>query len=162
MKYYKRLKIYKCSNLTFDPETGEGSSYKWYSIARKFGKIQVLNTYGYSRSTIKHVWKVCGVLKDLNVPYVTIDAPYGLQDLDAAMEYNAVEREKALILAKTARKPKKYESSALHYLSSIKFLKKLGIKHDENKAKALAVAEIEEDRRRRKERALYTAQLVSA
>lgn len=88
MKYYKRLKKYKASNLTLDVETLEGYSYNWYKICSKFkspsGEIVIVNNYNYSISTAKHWHKIMGALNELSVGYFTIEAPLGLQDLEAA------------------------------------------------------------------------------
>jgi hypothetical protein len=84
MKYYSRLKTYKASNLTFNPATGEGRSYAWYSISRKFEGVQVLNSYAYSPTTACHVSKLRRLFLSLNIEWVEIEAPRGLQDLDAA------------------------------------------------------------------------------
>jgi len=162
MKYYKRLKVYKRANLTFDPATGEGWSYRWYSITRKIGKTQVLNTFNYSKTTSSHVWMVASVLIDLSISYIAIEAPQGLQDLDRAMKHHALEREKAAIRLKTARKPERYTHLIEYHDDAIKFLKKQGIKHDAKAAKAAAIAEIELHKKEKQERLLYKAQLVAA
>lgn len=91
MKYYSRLKQYKASNLTFDPATGEGRSYEWYAIARKFAGVLVLNTYRYSNTTARHVSKLRQLFLKLNLNWVEIEAPRGLQDLNAARLF-AVQR----------------------------------------------------------------------
>lgn len=84
MKYYSRLNMYKASNLTFDPATGEGRSYEWYSIARNFDGVLVLNTYAYSNTTARHVSKLRGLFHSLGLVYSEIEAPLGLQNLEAA------------------------------------------------------------------------------
>jgi hypothetical protein len=84
MKYYSRLRQYKASNLTFNPETGEGRSYEWYSIARKFDGVLVLNAYAYSKTTARHATKLRGLFRSLGLEWVEIEAPQGLQCLDDA------------------------------------------------------------------------------
>lgn len=86
MKYYSRLKQYKASNLTFDPAIGEGRSYKWYAIARKFDGVLVLNSFGYSNTTARHVSKLRKLFRSLGLEWVEIEAPQGLQNLSAARE----------------------------------------------------------------------------
>lgn len=84
MKYYSRLKQYKASNLTFDPATGEGESYDWYVISRNFDGVLVLNTYAYSNTTARHVSKLRALFHSLGLVYSEIEAPLGLQNLEAA------------------------------------------------------------------------------
>lgn len=84
MKHYSRLNMYKASNLTFNPATGEGRSYEWYSIARKFDGVLVLNTYAYSNTTARHATKLRGLFHSLGLEWVEIEAPQGLQNLDDA------------------------------------------------------------------------------
>lgn len=67
MKYYKRLKIYKAPNVTFNPETLEAFSYEWWKFVAKIeGKI-VFNNYSYSQSTSKHQIKVRRLLDQLGI-----------------------------------------------------------------------------------------------
>jgi len=67
MKYYKRLKIWKSSNVTFNPETCEAHSYKWWLFVAKVKNKVVFNNYRYSVSTEKHQSKVEWLLAQLGV-----------------------------------------------------------------------------------------------
>lgn len=87
MKYFSRLKLYKAPNLTFNPETIEGRSYHWYLITRKIGKTVLLNGYNYSNTTVRHIYKIRSLLNELNIDFITIEAPRGLQDLTSAENY---------------------------------------------------------------------------
>lgn len=80
MKFYKKSNTYKNStgSLTFDLTTGKGYSYDWYRIIERLGDIYALNTYNYSPSTIKHISRIRSILNELNLKYVTLDAPNGL------------------------------------------------------------------------------------
>lgn len=71
----------------FNPETGEGHSYGWYSLTKKIEGKLVLNNYRYSQQTAIHIRRTQDVLNDLGLDYMTIEAPKGLQDLDAALAY---------------------------------------------------------------------------
>jgi hypothetical protein len=86
LKYYTKLGIYKNSRgtLTFNPETGKGHSYGWYEIARKFGKYQVVNSYSYSSTTVRHIGNIRNLLNYNS--FIEIEAPKGLQDLDEAIK----------------------------------------------------------------------------
>jgi len=90
LKYFPRLNLYKASNVTFDPATCQGYSYKWYRLVDKIGDTIVLNSYAYSNTTIKHIYKMRRLLESLGLQYVEIEAPKGLQDLDRAAEYYRV------------------------------------------------------------------------
>ena len=88
MKYFKKLKLFKSSNLTLDPETGKGYSYEWYRIVDRIDGMVVLNNYSYSPTTCRHISKIRSMLTTLGVrEYLEIEAPGGLQDLDKAIEY---------------------------------------------------------------------------
>lgn len=70
MKYYKRLKVYKASNVTFNPETKEAFSYGWWKFVTKVNGLVVFNDHTYSISTRKHqskVWNLLNYKADLIV-----------------------------------------------------------------------------------------------
>lgn len=67
MKYFKTLKTYKASNVTFNTETNEAHSYEhWKFTAMIEGKL-VFNEYKYSPSTSRHQWKVKRLLESLGI-----------------------------------------------------------------------------------------------
>lgn len=67
MKYYKRLGLYKASNVTFNPHTLEAHSYKWWRfVAKVDGKI-VFNNFRYSPSTGKHQYKISRLMDELGI-----------------------------------------------------------------------------------------------
>lgn len=87
MKFYPRLNIWKSSTgaLTYNPETKEAYSYRWYCLAKKYNKRgMVLNTYSYSVSTARHVRNMRQFFIENGIKYTEIEAPRGLQDLEAA------------------------------------------------------------------------------
>lgn len=67
MKYYRRLNIYKASNVTFNPETFEAHSYGWWKFVSKVNGIVIFNDLRYSISTRKHQLKVRRLLNELGV-----------------------------------------------------------------------------------------------
>lgn len=88
MKLKKRTGIYQSSNVTFNPETLEAYSYKWWLFVKNFNGIVVFNNYSYSMSTCRHQSKVRELLNRLGVQvHVTIEAPKGLQDLEVAEKH---------------------------------------------------------------------------
>ena len=68
MKYYKRLKEYKASNVCLRVEPNlEAYSYAWWLFLTKYKGLIIFNNTNYSPSTLKHQSKVRGVLDDLNI-----------------------------------------------------------------------------------------------
>lgn len=126
MKYFKRAGIYKASNLDFNPETGLGHSYAWYEISKVIKGRQVLNTFNYSATTIKHHNKLWRLLKELGIEFITIEAPGGLQSLDSAQKHAAYLMAKALVRNKYARTQSTWDIG--HAQNNIDNLAKIGIK----------------------------------
>jgi hypothetical protein len=88
MKHLKRQNFYQSSNLTFFPENGAGYSFNWYRIVDRIKGNVILNTYRYSATTGRHIWKIRKLLNDLGIRIdLEIEAPKGLQDLNAAIEF---------------------------------------------------------------------------
>ena len=67
MKYMKRAKIYKASNVTFDPETKEAVSYSWWTFTKVINGKLVFNNWNYSPTTVKHQMKVMSLLDELGI-----------------------------------------------------------------------------------------------
>ena len=88
MKYYKRLKIYKASNVEFNPQTCQAYSYGWWRFVDKINGKIVFNDYRYSPSTSRHQWKIRSLLSSLGIKIdFYIEAPEGLQKLNSAVEH---------------------------------------------------------------------------
>lgn len=100
MKYYSRLKMYKASNVTFDPIKEEARSYDWWIFVKRINGHLVFNNYWYSYSTLKHQRKV---RKIVGYSTVDIEAPRGLQDLDSAVAYY---KDEIATLVKLINKPR--------------------------------------------------------
>lgn len=67
MKYFPKLKLYKASNVTYNPVTYQAYSYKWWRFVDMIdGKI-IFNEYKYSMSTSRHQWKVRALLDLLGI-----------------------------------------------------------------------------------------------
>ena len=117
MKFYKRLNVYKASNVQFNPTTLIGTSYEWYQLARSFDGVMVLNTYNYSSSTCKHISKMRALLTTLGYrEIVEIEAPQGLQNLGAAvLQYNA----RILSLYEDINKPRSHKAKNTERLALI-------------------------------------------
>jgi hypothetical protein len=108
MKYYKRLKLYKASNVTFNPETMVAYSYGWWEFVKVIDGKVVFNNYYYSTSTCKHQSKVMGLLSELGIKIdMTIECPGGLQNLQSAVEhytYEIKELERKIAAPRTHKK----------------------------------------------------------
>lgn len=88
MKYYTKLKLYKASNVYFNPEICQAYSYAWWKFVDKIKGKVIFNSYRYSNSTCKHQRKVRSVLRELGIKIdIEIEAPRGLQDLDLALKH---------------------------------------------------------------------------
>ena len=68
MKYYKKLKEYKASNvsLTIEPKL-EAYSYNWWLFVVRYKGLVIFNNTTYSSSTGGHQYKVRRVLEELNI-----------------------------------------------------------------------------------------------
>lgn len=98
LKFFKTRRTFENykNSCGFDPATGEGHSYGWYSLSKVIKGKLVLNTYNYSSMTVKHISKFCTLFNQLGLTYIKVNAPQGLQNLDVA---------KNLVINKYARKP---------------------------------------------------------
>jgi glutaredoxin len=67
MKYFKRLSIYKASNVTFDANNIKAVSYAWWTFCTVINGQVVFNTYNYSSSTCKHQQKVLRLMRELGI-----------------------------------------------------------------------------------------------
>lgn len=91
MKYQPRKKQFKASNVYFDVEKCQAYSYEWWRFVDRIGGLVVFNDYSYSISTNKHQQKVRRVLEELGLQVdVTIRAPKGLQQIEAALDYYTI------------------------------------------------------------------------
>lgn len=97
LKLKKRTGCYEASNVWFNPETMEATSFQWWYFVKRIGGKVVFNDYRYSSYTTRHQNKVDRTMQKLGIKVdVTIEAPKGLQNLPAAMSYYE-ERIKTLI-----------------------------------------------------------------
>jgi hypothetical protein len=88
LKFYKRLNVFKASNVSFDPTRIEAFSYRWWKFVAVIGGKVVFNNYRYSPSTGKHQSKVSSLLSQLGVKTdLCFEAPKGLQDLASAVTH---------------------------------------------------------------------------
>lgn len=120
IKFFKKLNIFKASNVSFDPETYEAHSYRWWLFVKVIGDKVVFNDYSYSPSTSKHQNKVRSLLNQLGINVdVCIHAPKGLQDLDSALNYYGYEIKQ---LREAMANPKSRKAKNLERIAEIEAL----------------------------------------
>lgn len=95
MRHLKRANQYKAGTLTIHAgKENHATSYEWYVIGHNFKDIgYIVNDYFYSPSTIQQAGKLKKFLGYTG--FTTLEAPKGLQDMDAAIkhyEYMIAER----------------------------------------------------------------------
>lgn len=93
MKYFKRLGLYKASNVTFNPKTLSAHSYDWWQFVKQVDGKVIFNNYRYSQSTSKHQRKVAGVLQELGITYETIKTVKSLANLETLEQVYAAHAE---------------------------------------------------------------------
>ena len=134
----------------YNPETERAHSYSWYSLAQRIKGVMILNTYHYSSQTGVHIGRVGKVLRDLGVKYQRLQAPRGLQDLDAALAYELETFASCLVRQKYSRGQKhsaEYFVDRMRSFQSreLRLLAKLGFKTT-RKMRDAALASAEQDR----------------
>lgn len=88
LKYFTKLKVWKASNVSYDPHRELALSYGWWIMVKRINGLLVFNDYAYSTSTRAHQRKVRKLLDEMGVTIdLFIQAPKGLQDLDSAEEF---------------------------------------------------------------------------
>ena len=89
MKFFKKRNSYENSSKTLKLHMNDlyGTSYDWYSIVKTVNGVTYLNTYPYSITTSKHIRQIRSLLYKLNIPFVEIQAPRGLDEIDSIKEF---------------------------------------------------------------------------
>lgn len=83
MKYFKRLGVYKASNVTFNPSTCEAFSYGHWKFVTRIDNYIVFNSRYYSNTTTKHQSKVRKLLAELDIK-IDFDLPMR-ESLDSSL-----------------------------------------------------------------------------
>lgn len=114
MKLMKRSRIYQASNynVTFNPETLEAYSYKWWRFVAKIDGLVLFNRYRYSNSTSKHQSKVRRLLNDLGIKIdLELPLPRGIRHDQTLQElFNEAEETLCLqYLEEQVRKQERYQ-----------------------------------------------------
>lgn len=168
IKYFTRLNEFKESNgnLVFSPVEMTAYSYKWYKLACVFNGKMILNTYGYSSTTSKHVCSMRALFRQLGIKYAEIQAPQGLQCLESSLKKHVQLWASDIVAQKYARKKTGVSTSNK---KAIKLLESLGQKFNEKMlTDAVILAEknrrhnLDNNKKRKIERAEYLKQQEAA
>lgn len=151
LKYKPRKQRFEdhSRNCDFDPNTGLGHSYRWYELTKVINGKLVLNSFRYSITTAKHINKVVFLLRELGVKYIIIDAPYGLQDLEACRIELARQFAEATVELKYARKKNNWRLKGV--LKKLKNARTIGLTFS-NKFLKQALEQAENKREYRNEK----------
>lgn len=110
LKYRKRTKDFKSTNVWFDPNKVKATSYNWWIMLEKIKGVNVFNTYRYSTTTQRHQYKVRRTMEQVGLSVdLEIECPRGLQDLDSAIKL--YERRIGMLLAEVANPRSKKEKN---------------------------------------------------
>lgn len=93
MKYFKRLGLYKASNVTFNPKTLSAHSYDWWQFVKQVDGKVIFNNYRYSQTTSGHQRKVARVLRELGIVYETVKTVRDLTYLETLEQVYAAHAE---------------------------------------------------------------------
>lgn len=122
-RYRKRTNDFVGRSWDLDLNTMTGHSYRWYKLVKKINGRVVLNSYRYSHSTSKHIGHVETILRAMNIKYIRVEAPRGLQDLSTALEYAMKQLSKCQLANQYSRTAHHPEG---HWNRQIKLIKSLG------------------------------------
>jgi hypothetical protein len=130
MKYMKRSKVYKASNVEFNPETKIALSYNWWQFVKPINGKLVFNNYSYSSTTRGHQYETKRLLETLGYKIdIMIESPRGLQDIQSAITFYKVRIEtlEAEMKKPRTQKKKNYERASIiyTYMNKIEEVKKL-------------------------------------
>lgn len=153
LKYRPRLKYFKNGEKSgFDPMTGLGHSYDWYDLTRVFKGKLVLNTYRYSMQTCRHISDMRGLFEEMGLKYIEVEAPRGLQNLDAAYTHLVNELGRATIAKSHAVKDSSWRNRVIRdYRKQLSTLKSIGYPVSQKKVEATIQTMIEADNQKRAE-----------
>ena len=122
MKYFPKLKLYKASNVTYNPVTYQAYSYRWWRFVDMIdGKI-IFNEYKYSMSTSRHQWKVRTLLDLLGIKidcFVKVKegiGSAGWKEKALATAYYDVASQEQINLIKSTLKVKLTNAEILEYI----------------------------------------------
>lgn len=156
LKFKPKLKIYSNSTgtCTFDPETLEARSYRWWSFVKKIKGRIVFNDYSYSNSTAAHQSAVRELLKALGIKIdVEVLVRAGLQAFEREalppLYREMFELELALTRKGARQSTREYRLERIAQLKlDIATLRKLGATFSKQNQKALKARVLSDDNER--------------
>lgn len=123
MRYFKRLRVWKASNVEVNTDECIATSYGWWQFVKKVNGLVIFNSYRYSPSTSKHQYKVRCLLSKLNIKVdLFIEAPRGLQNLSDAIRFYEVKND---LLREAMLKPRTHKQKNVERLEEMKQNSKL-------------------------------------
>lgn len=114
LKIKKSTGKYEASNVMFDPQSMEATSFRWWYFVKRIGGKVVFNDYSYSSYTTRHQRKVENTMKALGIKVdVVIQAPKGLQNLPEALAaYQSTIKHLTMLIQKPGTRKAKNEERA--------------------------------------------------
>lgn len=131
LNFKKRNNMYSntTGSLTFNLETCEAHSYRWWKFVAKVEGLVVFNSYNYSNSTSKHQSKIRSLLDQLNIKIdLFVQIPKGinsssLQDLlltqDEYLSEKFLRDEEKKITRNERAKQRRFKKKLEHYLENV-------------------------------------------
>jgi hypothetical protein len=156
--YKVRSNLFSSStgHVTFNPSDMRGYSYQWYCLTKRIGGVQVLNNYGYSSTTNKHIWAMRRLFRQLGITWMELSAPQGLQDLNLALGYHVRQLAKIIVANRYARsniQSERFDRDAIKFLRKNKAVfSLLDSKRTVREQLRLEIIQAEEQRKRRLQR----------
>lgn len=137
-------------NCYYNAVKEEGYSYSWWTMVKRIKGRLVLNSYYYSNQTAKHIGKMQELFSTLNIDYIKVPAPKGLQNLDSSQSHLAHEMGKAIVQNKYARN--KHNRSIKFVQRQIDALSKIGLKITKKMiSEGILAAEIDREKRNQRQ-----------
>lgn len=141
IKYYKKLGVYKASNVYFDPKAMHATSYNWWIFVKKIDGLVVFNDFNYSPTTTGHQRKIKAVLNALGVKvdlFVQLRESLDVNSLDSALKqaYSKLFTNEIAVNRKNARIKSSTHKHALANIDRAKDEIKTLIKHGAKCSKA--------------------------
>lgn len=127
MKYFKRLGVYKASNVHFNPAAMVAVSYDWWHFVREIEGKVIFNDYSYSISTSKHQRKVEKLLEELNILYEKIQTSLSLHNFETLEQVYAAHAENLRIEKEHAEKKRLEKNRRARERRAALKLAKLGV-----------------------------------
>jgi hypothetical protein len=154
LKYHKKSNMYKNStgNVTFNPETYEAVSFKWWTFVKVIKGLTIFNDYNYSLSTraqqscVRDLMKQLNIKIDVNVNIIaSLSSDSGLSN-ELENEYTSIFENEILLTRTTFKHGENVHHEIMKSMDQIDKLKFLGAEISKNRIKELKKNVIETDK----------------